>query len=234
MKKLIIIFAIVLSFACKPGDLPFTQSKWDSEANDALNRIIGIGNENTNFQHFYTTPGGIKVKSVVPVPDNFLTAADEGTQEQIDRLSRLAPEWVNGKRLTDYTILIVVPNSTYTPEGVPSPPCQNRFTEPGSPCIYVQGTQAAGTIIGYDDRYQELDIRPAIVVPHQVAQDWRFRDYFKASVHNEGEHVRSWLNKTNNPTGMFYHFQGANDSHPFQFGDVKGLKGATVSYCLPQ
>lgn len=210
MKKLLIILAIALTFACKPGDIPFTQEKWEHQMKDAFNGSIGIPDEYTNLKESYTTPRGAKVRSTVPVPPDFLNAIDEGLDRQINRLSGMFPKWTAGKNISDYTVVFVDPNP-----GGGQTACQNEVTEPGSPCLYIGGQKSAGTAVGTDEQWTELDKVVPIVVPQQQAQQWRFREYFVNSIHNESEHVRGWLNRNNEPTGVFYHFIGEYDVHPW-------------------
>jgi hypothetical protein len=234
----VILVAIFLA-SCKEGDIPFTMSSWEREARNALNHA-GIGDEYTNFKHDYTTPKGMKVKSVVPVPSDFLVAADEGATLQVERFRAMFPEW-QPKPLPETTILIVHPNRITIQDGSVTPPCFNEFTEPGSPCIYAQGQRASGMMIGHDDRWEDIDVMTPIVMPHQVEQGWRFRQYWVNTVHNEREHVDGWKNRMVNPTGVFYHFvntyENPNaDFHPWQWGEQKGFVSRPSErwYCLTQ
>lgn len=227
---IILVVIVVLFFAsCKPGDIPFTQKEWEHEANDALNDL-GIPNEFTNFQYHYTTPGGIKIHSVVEVPPAFLGYADEGRQRQIERFHTVFPQFADSP---ETTILLIHPNYGFNPDGTPSgPPCVTEVNDPGSPCIYVSGQKAAGATIGGDDRWTELDKVVPIVMAEQSAQNWTKVEWFKAVVHNEREHVSAWRNRTANPQNIYYHFQGEFDVHPFVWGDQPaGLKGSSGMTC---
>lgn len=146
-----------------------------------------------------TTPGGIRVASVVPVPDSVLPLLDEGITNQLDRINAAKPEWANYKNLSDYIVLFIEPMAT------------NKETDPGSPAIIVKNglsyTQAAGTCVGLGNQGTGA---PMIVLPHQEATNWSHTDYLMHSVWNESEHVREW---TNDQT-VFWSFTNAGDIHP--------------------
>jgi len=206
---------LILLASCKPGDIPFSQPKWEHLMNAAFNGTIGIPNEYTELKETYTTPRGAYVRSTVPVPPDFLNAIDEGIARQINRLSGMFPAWSEGKQISDYTVVLIDPNP-----GGGQAKCENFETEPGSPCLYIGGIKAAGTVVGTDEQWPaELKNRTPIVAPHQVNQQWRFREYFVNSIHNESEHVRSWKNRNNPPTGVFYYFRGEHDVHPLVWND---------------
>lgn len=217
--------------SCKKGDIPFTMPKWEKQMRDAFNGTVGIPDEFTNLKESYKTPRGAKVRSTVPVPADALTAVDEGLDRQIRRLSDIFPNWSAGKNISDYTVVFIDPNTA----GNPPKTCQNEVTEPGSPCVYIGGIQSAGTVLGTDDYWSELDKVLPIVVPHQQNQQWRYRDYLINSVHNESEHARGWWNRQNEPQNVFYYFLGANDAHPWQWGTQVPLVGkpTTTTNCMP-
>lgn len=227
----LIVLTIVIIFFTSCGlAKEITRSEWDQEVIHHFNGL-GIANEYTGFRHTQRTPQGARVKSVVQVPADFLTAVDEGLQRQIDRFATMFPNWTTVRPISDHTILVIHPNPTYSSEGVASPPCVTEVNEPGAPCIYVRGIRAAATILGYDDNWTEIDQTPPIVLPHQETQGWRYRDYWVNSIHNEAEHRAGWLNRWNEPTGLFYHFQGANDVHPWQWGEMKSLVSPVRHTC---
>lgn len=210
----IVIIAVIWMASCKPGDIPFTQPAWEHQMKDALNGTVGIPDTYTNLKETYTTPRGAKVRSTVPVPPDALNAIDEGLNQQILRLSGMFPAWSVGKNISDYTVVFVDSNP-----GGEQASCVNEVTEPGSPCLYIGGQKSAGTALGTDERWRDLDTVLPIIVPHQQNQQWRFRQYLVNSIHNESEHVRAWWNRNNEPTGVFYHFIGEYDQHPFVWGN---------------
>lgn len=226
----LIAFLLVLIAlpSCKPGDIPFTQSSWEDEANDAFNGSIGIPNEFTRFQYDYTTSGGIHIKSVVPVPPAFMGYADQGRQRQIDRFKTMFP---NFPEVPDTTILIIHPNHGFNPDGTPSgPPCVTEVNDPGAPCLYVGGRKAAGTMLGNDDHWRTLDQVNPIVLAEQTAQNWTHVEWFIETVANEREHVSAWRNRQIMPPGWPYaetvydHFRYENDQHPMTWSAGASLK----------
>jgi hypothetical protein len=217
--------------ACKPGDIPFTQSKWEHEANAAFNGTIGIPNEFTEFKYDYVTPGGIKIKSVVPIPPAFLGYADQGRQRQIDRFKTMFPNFAESP---ETQILVIHPNTGFNRDGTPStPPCVTVENDPGAPCIYVAGQKAAGLTIGGDERWQELKNVVPLVLAEQTAQNWTHVEWFIETVANEREHISAWRNRGTYPEGwpyfpvtVFEYFQGDRDVHPMTWavpGAPKGL-----------
>lgn len=216
LQVLALITALTLT-ACKEGDIPFTMSEWDREARNALN-FLGIPDTHSKFKHDYVTPGGVKVRSTVPVPNEYLGHIDTGIRRQIDRLSPHAPAWTAGTNLNEYAVLIVDPNYLFDwNTHQQTPPCVTVENDPGASCLFIGGTKSAGTIVGHDDYFDELDLKPAIVVAHQVANNWTKSEFFTSAIHNESEHLRGWLTRRQEPIGLFYHFQGANDVHPWVF-----------------
>lgn len=232
---LIIAIVVILSAlaftSCKEGDIPFTMSEWDREARAALNNA-GIPDTHTNFKYDYTTPGGIKIRSTQPVPQNWLQMADQGLQSEIDRVIPHAPGYAAGRNLSEYTLLFVDPNYLFdynTHET--TPPCVTEVDYPGSSCLFINGIKSVGTIIGHDENWEELDKRPAIILAHQAANNWTRSDFFTVSIQNEGSHLLLWLNRRNEPTGMFYRFMNTPDCpncdvHPIVFwAEAPGLVG---------
>lgn len=162
--------------------------------------MLGIDKTFRQFKFNVVTAGGVKVKSTVPVPADILPLIDAGIGRQITKHTAQYPNWTAHKNLSDYEVLII------DPMGI------NQETEPGSPCIFAQGYQTAGTCIG---TYPRTNIKvPKIVVPHQANQSWQYREYFLNSIWFESEHVREWVNMNNDPTGIFWHYATAGDQHP--------------------
>ena len=203
---IILIIVIVFFTSCKEGDIPFTMSEWDREVRGALNNA-GIPDTHSNFKHDYTTPGGIKIRSVVPVPQGWLAKADEGIRQQIDWFAPHAPAWTAGVNLSEYTLLFVEPNYLFDwNTHQQTPPCVTEVDWAGSSCLYINGVKSVGTMIGHDDHWNKLDLQPAIILPHQAANDWTKTEFFIVSVRHESEHVRLWMNRQNEPKNLFYNF----------------------------
>lgn len=168
--------------------------------------MLGISAHLADFKHSYTTSRGARVQSTVPVPMEVLPLIDEGILNQIVRHTRQYPHWDKYTQVSDYDVLLIDPMGT------------NQETEPGSPCIFVNGWQTAGTCLGV---YPRSTIKPYIVAPHQQAQDWRFRDYFMRTIWHESEHIR----EHQNDIGIFYYWATTGDVHP-HVGGTGSLRGA--------
>jgi hypothetical protein len=188
-------------------------SEWASEVDHTLN-AHGVAKIDYNFKYDYTTNKGIKVKSTVPIPAEFLALADEAAQRQVDRFSTMFPEWT-WKEISGRHLLVIDANEVNI-DGVLTR-CVSEVDEPGAPCVYVKGTKAAGFTIGTSPRLDKLREMPPIVVPHQEREGWKFQEWWANTIHNEFEHVSGWKNQTLNPQGVFYYFRGANDIHPWEW-----------------
>jgi hypothetical protein len=239
---LVLTFVIVFFTSCGAVK-EATRSEWEQEMIDNLDGM-GISEEFRTFRHTYRTPQGVEVRSVVPVPANFLTAIDEGFQAQIDRFNVILPEWSLHENIAERVVLMIEPNRTYEPGGNPSPPCQNKVNEPGAPCMFVKGIQTAGTVAGLHDRWEALDKRPAVVLPHQQNQNWQFREYFKATIHNEAEHLAGFKHRHLEPRfdftlengsvyrgSLFEYYLGPRDTHPWQWPIGSGFKAQIPHNC---
>jgi hypothetical protein len=215
---IVIILVAVFLASCKEGDIPFTMDEYDKEFRDQANDW-GIPDEDTNFKYEYTTPGGIKINSVVPVPAAFLGYADEAAQRQVARFAEMFPAWSNARDIRGRRIFIVVPGRLRQVDGTAGPHCVTEQDDPGAPCLFISGYKAAAATFGCNDLWQKMDQNPPIVLPHQQFQNWQYVQWFKNSVEYEFEHHSGWMNRQNAPTGVFYHFLGANDVHPWMWGD---------------
>lgn len=147
------------------------------------------------FTFEYAADGDPWVRSNVPVPQDALDAIREGIQTQIERSTAARPDFTAYGTPFDYVVCFVDPMAI------------NQENDPGSPAILVHGIQAAGTCLGVGDGISNI---PIIVLPHQAAQLWNFREYLKQSARNESEHIRLW----GCDRALFNHYQGANDGHP--------------------
>lgn len=198
-----------------PTGSTFTDSMAD--IHQTLSAAIGVPEERSAFTSNGTTPKGARYYSVLPVPPEFLNAIDEGLQSQINRYNAVFPNWANYDQVADYDILIITGDA------------QNVETAPGSPAMYVQGIQTAGTNIGNSGVPRVK--KPYIVLPQQefvlitvpatstepakfVRKDmphpWGYLEYWTASVQWESEHVRESVNDR----GYFEKFAISGDSHP--------------------
>lgn len=195
---IVLAFVIIFFTSCKPGDNPLRPEWWDEIETSYVEK--GIDHQYWQpFPHKGTTPQGARYWSTVPLPTEAVTAIDQGIGHQIKEYNRLNPEWSAYKNISDYDVHVI------------SPMCTN---EDGSPCMRVKGWQSAGTMIGSRTGFEQLDKRPVLVVVHQEAQNWRYITYFRNSVQNESEHVREWMNLTNNPRDVFYQWATSGDVHP--------------------
>jgi hypothetical protein len=165
--------------------------------------MLGIDKTFRQFKKNTKTPGGALVKSTTTdLPASALADIDAGLRSQIDRYARVFPHWDLHRNISDYEIHLI------DPMGI------NEVTEPGSPCIFAQGFQTAGTCLG---TYPRTNIkRPVIVVTHQANQQWRFRDYFRNSITNESEHVKEWKHTAYKPENLFWVFATSGDVHPHE------------------
>lgn len=158
---------------------------------------LGFEVRDLKFDYEYTTPKGVRVRSVVHIPDTAFNDIDVGIENQLTRHNAKYPQWQNYKLHSDYDVLVIEPTSVAV------------INTPGAPTIDVKGIQAAGTCIGVHFRRQWPD-KPYIVVPHQQKQEWRFRTYLVNSIWAESEHVRLYKNDT----VLFSFFRGERDVHP--------------------
>lgn len=142
------------------------------------------------FRFYHDTPGYPIISSVVPVPIEAQGMLAAGVQKMLDCTDDL--NWQYARSMQDFVVLLIPPDT--------------RNLD-GSPALFVNGIQSAGTCIGiYGDGFNP----PCIVLPHQ-APDWRFLDYLKASARHEAEHIGEAAN------GIPHHEGG----HPF-YPDAEG------------
>jgi hypothetical protein len=213
-------------------------NSYDDELRHELNGI-GIGNQYSLPRPYsYTTAKGAIVKSVSPVPQSALDAIDRGLQRRIDRFHIIFPLWTAATGIRGTTIYFVHPNYIYDADGNATGPCELESI-PGAPCVYVGGIKSAGTVAGTSDWWEHIDVNPPLIIPEQSKGDWRWLDYLAEAIHNEDEHRAGWLNRQNEPTGVFYHFLGANDQHPWQWGtevpltQEKRVITSEIGRCIP-
>ena len=159
---------------------------------------LGIPKHKALFKHDYVSPGGVVIRSTVPVPDSAMAQIENGISRTIDRHSRHYPHWTKAKKLSDYAVLFVDPMAT------------NVINEPGSPAILVRGVQAAGTCIGVW-QFAAAE-RPYMVIPHQQETSWRYAEYLNNTAAHEGEHLIEFANDF----AVFSEW-AANDIHPRPF-----------------
>lgn len=172
---------------------------------------MGIPKSDAGFKRSYTTAAGAKVRSVVDVPPAFLSAIDEGAQLAIDR--RL-PGWNAITSPSQVRVLIIEP-STFRDTQHPryGQKCTNLETEPGAPCLLVNGVQTAGTVVGIQ-QLSAVDLKDsALVIPHQAGQSWAFRSYFVNTLWNETEHLLECVNEGRQGETCL-RYQGPFDVHP--------------------
>jgi hypothetical protein len=146
-----------------------------------------------NYRFAYTSPGGVRVFSVVEVPLDSLNAVDEGIRIQIEAYRRFYPNWTKFQSLDKYTVRFIAPQA---------------INMDGSPAlIHRAGIQTAGTTYGTG---RDGNKPPTIVLPHQANQNWLFRDYLVESARNESEHVT----ESENNLDLFFRLATGGDCHP--------------------
>jgi hypothetical protein len=214
------------------------KGEYETEARNNLDGM-GIAKAYTDPRSFkYVTAKGAKVESVVAVPPAALEAIDRGLQRRIDRFRIMFPAWTAATNVAGTRVFLIHPNRLMAPPGDTTiyPICKLESI-PGAPCFYTNGIKTAGTVLGMDDYLDAIDLDPPLVLPHQ-APTWEWLDYLAAATHNEDEHRSGWLNRRNDPTGVFYNFIGVNDVHPWQWGEpvpylTKEPQQDFPSHCLP-
>lgn len=173
-------------------------TEWGNEINSAF-VSIGVDQKYWRPKHTYTSPKGIRIRSVRPLPPEAIQEIDNGVGNQIRLYTAENPEWTAYAKHSDYDVYVIKPMTT---------------NMDGSPAMFVKGYQSAGTMLGASQRYGALDKRPVVVIVDQVDQNWGHMVYFRHSAHAESEHAREWVNLHNNPTGRFYYWVGVGDTHP--------------------
>ena len=196
MNVFIIIAIITIATTAAFFGVKYLQ-RW-KRVHNALDQEIGIPKHHAKFRYEQMTPAGIKVWSVVEVPDQALDAIDRGISEMLRRYTAIRPDFKNASQIHEYKILFV------EPDGV------TVETNPGAPFIYHRsGGPTAGTVIGCNS---DSACRPYvyIVLPHQAKQNWQYLDYLAHSADHECEHYFEW----HNCASLFFYFATAGDVHP--------------------
>jgi hypothetical protein len=147
----------------------------------------------TQWDHAYNNPGEPCIHSVVPVPDEARRALAEGIRMQIRATAIKFPHWQNARRVEDYNVMFIEPDSFHPDHGFPE--------------LVISGVYSAGTVIGLPEQKVSP---PNMVLPHQGRDGWRFLDYLRNSGRNEGEHYDELLNDLK----IFDQYTGPNDVHP--------------------
>lgn len=146
-----------------------------------------------------TTPHGVKIRSVVPVPMQAQTAIETGILTQIQKTSAFydggsnGGPWTQKRSLADYRVIFIDPQAT---------------NMDGTPAVMVRGIRSAGTVRGVgDDGWSE----DSLILPHQADTNWRYLDYLRDAARFESEHDAEWANDKR----VFYYFsQPGKDVHP--------------------
>lgn len=206
----IIIFVVIFIAVC--GYIIYQRKTRDKIGGYLNDRLVDLGIDPKRYAQFkktYFTPLGAEIRSTVTdIPQAFLTAYDEEIQRVIRNHTRKYPHWKNGLEVKDYPAILIDPMTT------------NQETAPGSPAIIVAGEfQTAGTVVGTFP--QSLVKPPRLVLPHQSQQGWRFEDYWRVSVYNEGEHSI----ECRNDYGVFQSYSGPNDVHRHVDDEPTGVVG---------
>lgn len=163
---------------------------------------LGIPKDHAMWKHEYTTQRGVSIRSVAAlVLNSIFDTVDLGIRTTILRWRLKFPEWTKAIAHSDYRLLFVEPQRT------------NRD---GSPAVLVKGIQSAGTTIGLGPA--PITERPYLVIPHQAASHWRYRDYLRDSVANESDHYIAGCNDL----VVFYWFLGRRDIHPHDLDSYPG------------
>jgi hypothetical protein len=139
------------------------------------------------------TPRGVTVRANVNVPYLALQDIDTGIATQIRAYNAINPFWTQYNSIEKYVVEFVEPMATNLD---------------GSPAlIHRAGVQTAGTTYGTG---WDGNDTPTIVLPHQAATNWNYREYLRTSARFESEHIREWTEDKD----VFNRFTGANDCHP--------------------
>jgi hypothetical protein len=164
---------------------------------------------------FHLTPGGVTVRSCVPVPDEALAAIERGIAHQIRNSSHYNPNWTGARSLSEYQVFLIPEMAV------------NRETDPGSPALLVRyltqnsslsdPVQTAGTVIGVDGAMFVVGKGPVAdprysseVLPEQSQENWTHLAYLEESSRNESEHKAEW----DNNRAMFRTYAIVGDVHP--------------------
>lgn len=158
------------------------------------------------------TPKGVYIWGTVKVPKPCFRIIDEGIDKLLESIEYHHPEWKWFRKHSDYGIIFLDKMAV------------NRA---GTPALIISSlgypqVQSAGTTLGTkwkpfvnDDgsyRLQGTAVnRIYLVLPHQDDVQWRYADYLRDSVRNEGEHAIEFINDYD---GEFTSHLGPNDVHP--------------------
>lgn len=182
---------------------------------------IGVDKKYWTPQHTYTTAGGVPVESADPIPTHALQELENGISNQIRLYTEQNPNWTAGRLLTDYRVMVIK---------------QMGLSSGGQPVMYVKGTPSAGTVIGCNERLEQLSLKPIVVIVSQHEQNWEQLEYFRHSAHAESEHAREYYCRRMEPTGVFYYWAHVGDTHPHTaagWGDAAvGLKSPAPVPCV--
>jgi hypothetical protein len=180
---------------------------------------LSIRGVKKKFGFGFKTPNGITIGSTVNISgefaENVFRALEYGITNQINATKHKFPNWQNGRKLSDYTILFIEPHGI------------NEFDEP---YLLVHGKhKTAGTIIGAG--FDDFPF-PAIVLPHQAKINWKSLLYLLYSAWNESEHDAEFRNLSREEADKY---TGTDDIHqhhnlpdgiaPLLIADASAAKG---------
>lgn len=188
------------------------RQKKKAKSKYVLTYSVDIPYEKLIEQPFFT-PGGITVRSYIPVPDSDLELIERGVRHTITNARHYNPSWPE-PNLRDIQFFLIPPHT------------HNVETDSGSPALIVKyltmagtvGTeQTAGTCIGVDGamfmpgKGPVQDPRyPSVVLAYEEGETKEHASYFEESARNEFEHLDEWTNNRE----MFKSFAIVGDRHP--------------------
>lgn len=139
-----------------------------------------------------TSPDGVIVYSVVPIPDEALPPIEQAVKIRIEVIKKKFPFWTKGLRLNEHHIHMI------EPDGITS--------ESKLPFLRLGGVQTAGTIAWGDFAF--------VVIPHFEGVGWSKPNDLRDYVYNEDEHLTEYLNRFLDPVNRYNEFLGFGDQHP--------------------
>lgn len=197
------------------------QAKRRGKQHPAVLNVV-LPDSNYKEENYYNSHGrelndGVTVRTYdddngvrVDVPQVVLDAIEEGIAHQIRNSSAARPSWTQFRNIKDYEVYLVKPHT------------HNVETDPGSPALLVNYSdaagnqlklQSAGTCIGVGGAvlFGGTDTRyPAIVMPYEPGEEVEHLTYIRETARNESEHLAEWMNDRQ----MFASFAIVGDVHP--------------------
>jgi hypothetical protein len=154
------------------------------------------------------TPGGVVVRSYIPVGPEVLQLIENGIAHTLRNTA--SQNWANFRNLSDFQVFLVPPATHNVEDDPGSPALLVKSLDPNG--VDIRTTQAAGTCMGVPGGIlRGDDVRyPSIILPYEDSELPAHAQYFEESARNEAEHIVMWANNR----AMFFNYVGANDQHP--------------------